>query len=808
MAASRRICKFAIALFCIWLSTHTTVAVVGLCILDHSPLDLISDGEISCSGFNSLEQIYSEPIQIARGNEFDLPYHKLNLYPSSGTVLSNQLDLEQLVSRLTQKLNSTLLVILDRLQAINIDGIDLNFKFSTRNKSLARITELKFDFFDFTIYLNKTKLDQTNCNFDTYTRLNEDHYEGNIFDLLRILSNAKYHADTCVLIFLNTSVNSMEISGISNSMIGRNVLEFVEIFDDRNSLRRVNLKSTIGRLDLSVFQVPLTLKLLSAQVFAKTHTFEVSGKLSIVQSDAVYQFKIFALTISNMKQFLHSNHEWYQQYVNSTQFRVVQFENNHMYDFLRTDSALYTFPNEDFCVFARYPNNSKTFFFFHSAILNRQSCTQSWLMKNRVDMSSYLDSYPWLLYEIWNEGVDNLSQYVDGCDFAKRLALCSWPQVKQFPTDFTLDSYKIALIIHLIKFISVVFILPLICFVSIVSNLIVVKVLQDMIAKFTKKRFDETSKKARLMYIYLKHQSMGGVLLCCIHLLRPLTECVGYADLFCSPLFLSIFARFLEAFAFNMLGSALKLFTTFCVLFFSIMRLSINVGKSDHPALSFFISLKPSLVSVITLLFCLLLSTIKLFVTDDYSAVLLSAQPFSSILKPFIFDTSAFSFNRNVMPVFELYLTFEIFTDVFVPSITLLIDLLLYLKMQKVNQERAKRFNQDQTDREKNEKNMMTMIVFNAVFSILLRAPLFLLDIFSAQITRLFGGQVTLRHYCHYLDYPLLSICPNLISVCNALYLSWFFLNFILLLKFNRAFRKQFNKKFRPQTHNKEVSEI
>jgi hypothetical protein len=83
------------------------------------------------------------------------------------------------------------------------------------------IQNSKFDFF-----INGTKIDETNC------KLADFNQSTNIFGQIRILemlSDVYYSKQTCPFVFLNTKLDHLKFGQITNSLILKNQLGFMDI---------------------------------------------------------------------------------------------------------------------------------------------------------------------------------------------------------------------------------------------------------------------------------------------------------------------------------------------------------------------------------------------------------------------------------------------------------------------------------------------------------------------------------------------------------------------------------------------------
>ncbi|RNA18206.1 hypothetical protein BpHYR1_039825 [Brachionus plicatilis] len=97
------------------------------------------------------------------------------------------------------------------------------------------------------------------------------------------------------------------------------------------------------------------------------------GHIEEAESDYLFDFKELSslqIEVFNLDAFLSKNFEWLFNYLNRT-------ENDLFVIFVYIDSS--QFPDEDFCLFRKFPKNSPIF-----PIISAKSCscTISWIFQN------------------------------------------------------------------------------------------------------------------------------------------------------------------------------------------------------------------------------------------------------------------------------------------------------------------------------------------------------------------------------------------------------------------------------------------
>ena len=270
------------------------------------------------------------------------------------------------------------------------------------HKSSNKIMKYFYDFsfaiqnsrFDF--YLNGTKITKDTCNLSNFKR--GTNFFGAIM-LLKIENNVYYSKKTCPYVFMNSKLSRLSLNYITNSLILKNQLEFIEI-NQTNNFDLYNRDLFYLNINLAFEYV--TLKLINKYVFKYLERLLISGVIESIQVDLFAHFKhldFLFLNLDNLESFLHKSDNSWMKYLNSAVkvnmnnktevtnnlYKAFTLEINSKYkevnDALAFFQNSYLYPDEDFCLFQHFPHQNLVYPVIISDDNLNCSCTIMWLIK-------------------------------------------------------------------------------------------------------------------------------------------------------------------------------------------------------------------------------------------------------------------------------------------------------------------------------------------------------------------------------------------------------------------------------------------
>nr|QVK46009.1 G protein-coupled receptor [Proales similis] len=673
----------------------------------------------------------------------------------------------------------------------NIKGIDIDHSYTHlgRAGSQDQLT-IEYDYSHFVPFSNGLSL-VNKCDMRDF----ESDYLLNLASLelseLVFQTSTRYYRHVCSVFFRNAQIQTLELKGIGSSFLGDNSLTF-DYFTENGT--NAGLNASIRNLVLNLYLDRIDSGILNDQVLENILSVEIYGKLNKIEPCIFESYNRIFLRLVNLQTFFHSGIEWCKSNKLSRLDFFFKIQNHHLNGKkeLSNIKMHYTFPIEDICVFKNLLSHEKHYFIFRDNTKSKEcSCSIFLLVRNYIQNPSQELinelNFETNMFSICTEN-KTYDEWMEECDFDSRFAKCDLNQSTRAEAEWT--AFDTAFLVAGLKYAVAVVLLPMMCVIGLVTSCLSVAVLRKMIAKLAEKRHDDTSKRSRLMYSYLLQHAVGSAAVCALFAFKPLTDCVMFGGIFCSPVYTSWHTRLFEAIGLNLLGTALKLHTTTTALLFSLARLTINVKNKKRRSIRIFSKMRPVHVSLGCFLVSLLLSSVKLFTSNDYSVLSWKGDIFISFKIP-TFSTFQIYYSNFITSeaFYYLNLSLELTLDLVIPLLTVLIDLVLLKVMRQQNANRSKMSKQLQTKSEENEKQFTKMIIFNGVFNFIFRIPVLTSNILEFIVFNQFGFYFYNFQSCQFDDYPLLSLCPSILSISNMLLQLGFIIDFSLLLRFNKDFR-------------------
>nr|QVK46005.1 G protein-coupled receptor [Proales similis] len=699
----------------------------------------------------------------------------------------------------------------DLIRMINIKGMDINHSYSiigTKSGSQGKL-KIEYDFSHFRPYSNGRAL-LSDCDMQEF----DSKYLANLIALtleeLTFKTNTRYYKHVCSVLFKNADISRMELHGIGSSFLIDNRLTF-DYFTENGTV--VELNASIQHLVLDLYLDKIDKGLLNDQVLQKTEIIKIYGKLDRIEPCIFESYSRVYLHLVNLKVFLHSGIKWcpINQPNGREFFLKIENPSHTSRQSLNSMKNKYMFPVEDICIFRNLLSDGKHYFLLEEFSVDECSCSIFWLVHNYNQNPSHeLLHELYSAYDMFSICTENKTydEWMEECDFDSRFAKCDLNQSTRAEAEWT--AFDTAFLVAGFKYAFAVVLLPIVCVIGLVTSCLQITVLRKMIAKLAEKPHDDTSKRSRLMYSYLLQHAVGSAAVCALFAFKPLTECVMFGGIFCSPVYTSWHTRLFEAIGVNMLGTALKLHTTTTALLFSLARLAINVKNKKRPWIRIFSKMRPAYVSLACFLVSLLLSSVKLFTSNDYSVLSWKGDIFISFKIP-SFSTFQIYYSNFITSeaFYYLNLFLEIILDLFIPLLTVLFDLVLLKIMRQQNANRYKMSKQLQTKSEENEKQFTKMIILNGVFNFIFRIPVLTSNILEFIVFREHTFAFFHFFFCQFDDYTLFSFCPSLMTLSYFFLQTGYIIDFFLLIKFNNDFRTLnrhifqilFVEKFKPFTY-------
>nr|QVK46006.1 G protein-coupled receptor [Proales similis] len=754
---------------------------------------------LSCRIESSFEEIMKPSSTKPSKFAYPLTAKNMYFYLDQPQILDNNLLIEKYFQLLIENglikteydFRMGPIITIDFISFTNIIGMDIDHSCTDLGRSgyQSRL-RINYDFSHFRPFSNGRAL-INDCDIKGI----ETNQTSLVLDQLLFGVSTRYYKNFCTIFFKNAIVKTIELHGISSSLLGDNRLTF-DYLTKNGTIFTLNASITTLVLDLYLDKIDKGL--LNDQVLQKTEIIKIYGKLDRIEPCIFESYSRVYLHLVNLKVFLHSGIRWcpINQPNGREFFLKIENPSHTSRQSLNSMKNKYMFPVEDICIFRNLLSDGKHYFLLEEFSVDECSCSIFWLVHNyNQNPSHQLLHELYSAYDMFSICTENKTydEWMEECDFDNRFAKCDLNQSTRAEAEWT--AFDTAFLVAGFKYAFAVVLLPIVCVIGLVTSCLQITVLRKMIAKLAEKPHDDTSKRSRLMYSYLLQHAVGSAAVCALFAFKPLTECVSYAGIYCSPVYISWHTRLFEAIGLNLLGTALKLHTTSTALLFSLARLAINVKNKKRRSIRIFSKMQPAYVSLVCFLFSLLLSSVKLFTSNDYSAFSWTGDIFISFKIPSL--TTFFIYYSNFVgsdAFYFLNISLEVLLDLFIPLMNVVIDIILLRVMHEQNANRSNLSQQLQALSEKKEKQFTKMIILNGISNFIFRIPVLISNILEFIVLTNFhfslGGLFIFSfQFCQFDDYPFLSLCPAILSISNLFLQLGYIVDFVLLVRFNNSFQ-------------------
>jgi hypothetical protein len=437
------------------------------------------------------------------------------------------------------------------------------------------------------------------------------------FTIIEDSNDFSNHIDP--LVFRNSFLNKLRIEGISSSLYNKN--EFIFSKSSKNNETYL-FKSFILFLDLSVYRIRFTNRLLNEKVYENLFSLELNGIVDSIQDDLfknLNSLKLLIIRMQYIKNIFMKNNKWLQ-FLNYNQKITKPVPFNQTFFLILFQSlprvTYYEYPNEDFCYFKDFPHEKIVLPVLKPSHNLTCSCTQlyliqySYLLKNRFDANFehinpfLIVDYQFALYyadylsqETFKDCLKNVKSVfrkrLVECNFSQRLELCNTkflnPSTKQ---DFYFTIYDWELLSkksHLYLFI----LNQVISVVCICANFITIIVISNN-SKQIRKEFQKT-------YKYLRIYSLFN----CLHILILFTKFICFKDIFhCYITKDLLYVQLIKLIAVRLIANILKTASNITYVSFTLSRyLSITNSSNDSNLLKIFEKISFKLFFTIVIIF-------------------------------------------------------------------------------------------------------------------------------------------------------------------------------------------------------------
>ena len=677
-------------------------------------------------------------------------YHKLIILPNERLILDKQLNL----------LNCSFTnLYLNNFKGIRIDDVYLNYSFY----------RAVFYNSDFRFY------------FDSSQEFKQRFFIRENFESVEFLKDVRYFANTSTAVFKGATISNLKFTDLVNSRIKTNYFTF-----SKSNLSNQTLNSKIKRLDLEVFNIELNNNIIDEQVFEYLEVFYIAKLPQKIDSKTFKTFKYLNeihLTLYSFKRFFHQGIKWMKNLnnlikVNYTSFthtvmneknafiiiiEPIAFENEIM------DSQIYTFPDEDFCLFLDFPHENYVYPNIYTCFYN--SCTFNWLNRYRDNFENYI------------KNIYLKCKYIPNakCDFEKMIEKCnkinSQNETAIANVTDEMDYYYFYnknYLMEMYDFVIAIVLTPLVCVMGIFFNILNIIILKN-------KRFKKDLQNR--MYKQMVLNSYINLLICLIYHTRLTIKCIDPIGRYCLVSIVTYkFYRYFFLIMVNYFGNVLKTCSNLIQISISLDRFILSTDTKSKFLLKF-IKIDLKIFFILIFIFSSLLNLVKLF-EYDYEL------DYTQLKYPLIFiKYFNFSYFYSYLNILNIFIS-----DFCLIIIQLIIDVSLLKFVRSTWKNKLIlldiKENQKQKINHKIEKNIRLMILMNGFCLLLLHSPEFIISIYMASTDYYLYDLIPVN----VRNFDIFTFILN--DVADIVYLLGYSINFFFFYNFNIFFRRSLNSFF------------
>nr|QVK45967.1 G protein-coupled receptor [Proales similis] len=680
-------------------------------------------------------------------------------------------------------------------------------------KSLARCSsggqnpmKIKLSYFDFTkidfnfaaMGLDHTKVDHffefghirlslkspvNNCSSPNTMFKGNGSLEANVYFRRGVI----YHSNICDTMFKAPGFESIAVSLVKHSSPSFK----------QTSMRPRDLNSHVKILDIEGYGFNLDEKLFPSSIFAHTYLLDVRGALKDFSSEVLIGKRLqrIEMQLLRLNRFWHNNIAWLDhvnERVNKSVPLVIFFAEPRLppkdkveiwvalfyyrmakqfetiYDVEPRETDLFT--AENFCIFYRLErkrlNVRFTGLLFEEKSQNECGCVLFWIVEKYFMSKNINPSY----YETMGECEKRRDQLSRDCDFALMAARCELKPIRPVEEP---SAYSVIFSLKLAEYWTSILIAPILSLLGVLFNTVIIYVFRSM-KKSSEYRINKIKDKGRRMWDYLYLNSFFVLLQAAVFTLGPVTSCIEYGGIYCSPWILSRFSQLFYLLVESYAGNVLRLMANISNSMFVLYRFALN--RDCWPRLR---AWQPARIMKYAIIPCLLISLIKLWLNERFSIDILDQD-----IRQYRSDRNLDAFNRNRL-LKGVYLINMLLTNIVFVLLNFSVDCLLLFHL---------RSHQAKNRKEEAESRITKMIILNGVFSLLFRTP----EVVSTLALIIFSFDVNTFPTCILAADSIHSVCPILFQISKFFYILSLLEGLILLLVFNKRFKKKMYDFIRP----------
>jgi hypothetical protein len=508
----------------------------------------------------------------------------LNIFARKPILFNNDLNLKGLMIMLNRTSSQTNALFR------NIKGFNENSQGEEQSLNTLKTIQMNNIIFDF--YRQGTLLSSHDCvseNFSSKT---------NFFGSFRVplmLRNVFYDHKICPYVFMNTNLRMIFLNEISNSLIFRNRVEFLNI----NETQHFNMNTKYLRhLTLSLYCDVINLDNLNPLAFKAVKYLLIQGNLEYIEENLFENFNeitFISIKSDTLGNFFHRGTKWLHC-LNKNLNTSQKFDANiHKLISIEFDvqgwffyNKYYTFPNEDICLFKSFPHSRFVLPLIvfsplrleQNSVEEKCSCTLIWLVQkykyyfnaNFTTRNLYVNLLPankdYFDNVTLGECVRNepyFNERFESCNFSRLWKNCDEFRTFKIVTLSGVNNF--VLLLKWFQYVIEVYVRPILCSFGLITNVFTLKVILN---KMYSKNFNNS------MYKHIRINAIFNILFCLTFLFSLMNICIFPKNSFCSSIWRTEFSQYFHIYVNLFLGNTLRLCCNISYILFSISRFVLS----------------------------------------------------------------------------------------------------------------------------------------------------------------------------------------------------------------------------------------
>jgi hypothetical protein len=381
----------------------------------------------------------------------------------------------------------------------------------------------------------------------------------------------------------------LQIGGLFDFFLMKNEFKFIE----SPQMDGYDLDSDIRNLTVETYNYKLDFSVLSDKVFHRVVNLYLGKSISSIQSDLFKSWANLKNILFDMDilgyLFYQAGIEWmkslnwnlknvnlalisvkeFTKLAEASQINVV-FREGYGYNAPETSFKHYSYPDEDFCIFAEFPHEKLIFPFLDSK-LKQCSSTILWLTKYYYlyadnKQANLTNEYYESLKELCILNNNNNNNRTDAW-FENKIKNCklSQPVTVRKPER---TSYDFISGFDLTSSFVTLFLIPLACFSGFMLNFKIIRLIKKNRKSELKENF----------YRYMSMNSRFNCIYSLVYIFSPMNMCIYYV--YCSAVVNTFAAQYFKIIVIVYIGQCIKACANMSYIFITINRYML-IGK-DH----------------------------------------------------------------------------------------------------------------------------------------------------------------------------------------------------------------------------------